>query len=140
MKAQDCAAVGSRVGHEHYKGAYGKGRTVAPITQRPDGVDVVVVEFDNGQLQKLEVRTLLTEAQVDEQLAHLKAEKTRIEKDFKRVSAEVKVKLNTAASLVREAQALASTIHREASNCGDASDDFQSALDDSGWYHSSAQC
>ena len=140
MKSKDCALIGSRVGFEHYQGAYSKGRTIAPITQRPDGVEMVAVEFDSGALQKIEVRKLLTEGQVDEHLARIKAEKDRIEKDFKRVAAEVKVKLNAAAQLVREAQALATTVHREAANCGDASDDFQSALDDSGWYHSTAQC
>lgn len=140
MKAKDCAVAGSRVGFEHYKGTYGKGRTVAPITQRPDGVEVVVVEFDNGDLRKIEVHKLLTEAQVDEHVGRQRAEKERIEKDFRRVSEEVKLKLNAAAQLVREAQKLAETVHREAANCGDASDEFQEALDNSGWYHSSAVC
>lgn len=140
MKAQDCALVGSRVGFEHYRGTFGKGRTIAPIIQRPDGVEMVLVEFDNGSLQKIAVSQLLTEGQVDEHLAHIRAERTRIEQDFKRVAAEVKVKLNEAASLVREANALAKTVRRDAANCDDASSDFQDALDDSGWYHSSAVC
>lgn len=140
MKAKDCV-VGTRVGWKQYNGVFYKGKILVAPFSNSNGLEMVVVEWDSyGTVENREISTLIPEAKVVEAEAAALAEKTRMEKDFKRVAAEVKVKLNAAAGLIKEAQALAQTVQREARYMDDASDALQDALDESGWYQSSTNC
>lgn len=138
MKSIDCT-VKTRVGHISY-GSMFRGTVLTPVTQRPDGVEMVVVEWDNGNVQKMQVKLLMPEEDLVKEEARLKAEKLRLDEEFAILAAQVKTKADAAAALINEAQAIAKTINKEARHMGNACDLLQDALDDSGWYQSSVNC
>lgn len=139
MKSNECP-IGARVGKNNHGTMY-KGAVITEVTKRGDGVDMVVVEWDNyGQIQKVEVNSLVPESEIDKEVARLQTEKLRYEEEFARVAAQVKVKADAAAALINQAQELAKTLRQEARYMGDACDNLQEALDSSGWYQSTAVC
>lgn len=137
MKASDCT-LQARVGWINYGSTY-KGTIITPVTQR-GGIETVVVEWDNGGVQKMDIKLLLPESELVAEANRLHQEKLRLEEEFNVVAAKVKEKADAAAALINEAQELADTVHREARFMGDACDLLQEALDSSGWYQSSQNC
>jgi hypothetical protein len=139
MKASECT-LKARVGFISGYGGVSRGSVIVEPTTLPNGQEVVVVEWDNGGIQKLGVSSLVPEAEIAAEEARAKAEKERLEAEFAVVAAKVKEKADAAAALINEAQELASTIGREARYMNDACDNLQDALDSSGWYQSSYSC
>jgi hypothetical protein len=138
MKASDCT-LQARVGWINHNYTY-KGTIITPVKREAHGADTVVVEWDGGSVQKMDIKLLIPESEVVAEANRLHEEKLRLEKEFAVVAAKVKEKADAAAALINEAQELADTVHREARYMNDACDALQDALDGAGWYQSSLNC
>jgi len=102
------------------------------ISGAVDGL-YVQVDWDDGNRQKITLRSLLSEEEsllVEEQL-----EKSALEKDGGNLQLQLKVKLNQAAQLIKEASVLASkhskTIYLD---FPDESLPLETALQEAGWH------
>jgi hypothetical protein len=139
MKASDCT-LKTRVGWKSSYGSITRGSVIVEPTKLPNGVEMVVIEWDAGSIQKMDVSTLIPEAEIVAEEARIKAEKERFEAEFAIVAAKVKEKADAAAILINEAQELAQSVNREVRYMGDAAELLQEAFDNSGWYQSSYSC
>lgn len=83
---------------------------------------------------------LFTAQEADERILHLEAAKSKLENEFESVRSQIQEKLNQAAALVKEADALAKPFNKDfcilKSECGT----LYHALNDGGWSHSSMRC
>lgn len=101
--------------------------------------DVVIVEWDNGHVDKVAVKALVPEAQAIAELAAQKAEQAKLEAEFQKVRTLVDAKIALAANAVTEASKLAKAAKLSLLDDFEV-DDLESAMGRAGWSTSSWHC
>jgi hypothetical protein len=142
MLEQDCK-IGTRVAYIRvgydlsHKGTIKSAAetlNVSPMTS------VVIVEWDNKYLEKIDIKTLLTEAQGLKYDEKKTKEKNRLEAEFQQVSTTIATKIETAAELIEEARLLAKSTKHDITEMYDAIRPLKHAIDNLGWRSSSYSC
>lgn len=121
-----------------------RGSVVGDARQQQSGLgvplDAVVVEWDNGVIQKITLRSLLLESEADFEETKLKKEQEKLEGEFEETRQKIAVKMNAAATALREAASLAQTSGSDLQDFYDEVRPFMRAMDDAGWSTSSLSC
>lgn len=118
-----------------------RGKIAGPVTQHPSAGEVVVVEWGNGLIQKVTVRSLLSEEEAETKEAELTAEQEKIEQEFDNMRQSVRQKMTDAAKLLDEAAAICNKHGSDLVN--DMYDEVRPllrAMDRAGWSTSSLSC
>jgi hypothetical protein len=133
------AVVGTVVYLAQNEAPLRRGKIVGPL-DNTHGNNVVIVEWDNGDLRKPQIRDLLTEADGLAENKRLLEEQERLESEFEQVQSECAAKLQQAARLVREAAALAKSKGEDLQEMSEATYDLEYAMYAAGWRTSSWHC
>lgn len=161
MNSEDCR-FGDRVALAGNKLPFQKGAIDGPVSMHPTLGEVVVVKWDNGNAQRVSLRSLVDEGEVLVKEAQLRAEATakeaalkaaktakeaaakaeqeRLEAEWSEVEKKVAVKMKIAAKAIREAAALASAAQINLHEMYDATSDLENAMSSAGWSTSSWRC
>ena len=116
-----------------------RGKILAPL-DNTHGNNLVVVEWDGGQINKPQLHNLLSEADGLKENARLLEEQERLEREFEQVQSECASKLQQAARLVREASTLARSKGQDLQEMSEATYDLENAMESAGWRTSSWHC
>lgn len=103
-------------------------------------LDAVVVEWDNGVVQKITIRSLMLESEAVAEETRLAREQEKMEGEYEETRKEIAEKMNAAAMALREAATLAQTAGSELQDFYDEVRPFLRAMDDAGWSTSSLSC
>jgi hypothetical protein len=118
-----------------------RGHIAGPVTTHPSAGEVVVVEWKNGTLQKVTLRSLILEEEANRIEAELQLAKDKLEAEFEKTAEEVGKKLIAAAKLVREAAVIADKAGSDlTTDFYDATHELERAMDQAGWSTSSWHC
>ena len=139
MELQNCK-VGTRVAFIDKWQPCNKGVVKSKVEPYMNHGLMVIVEWDNGLLEKVNLSSLITEAEGIAQDARIREEQDRLEADWAQVESLVTEKLNAAAALINEANALASKAGKELHEMWDSTSHLMDAMDDAGWRTSSMSC
>lgn len=104
------------------------------------GNNIVVVEWDDGHINKPQINGLLSEADGLAENKRMLEEQERLEREFEQVQSECASKLQQAARLVREAAALARAKGQDLQDMSEATSDLEYAMEAAGWRTSSWHC
>jgi hypothetical protein len=138
MEAKECT-LKRRVALAGNTSPLQKGTIVGPVTPHPTAGEVVIVEWDNGQIQKVTLRSILTTEDAAVKEAELEAAAAKLEDEFSEVEKKIKEKMTKAGKLIAEAAKLAESVGQELPDM-DAAYTLQSAMDKAGWRTSSWGC
>lgn len=133
------ATVGATVYRVAKSPSLQRGQIIAPL-DNTHGNNLVVVEWDGGHIQKMQLNLLLSEADGVAENQRLTEEKERLEREFQQVQSECATKLQQAARLVREASTLARSKGQDLQEMSDATYDLENAMESAGWRTSSWHC
>jgi len=100
----------------------------------------VVVEWDNGNVQKVTARSLMNESEADAEEAKLTAEQSKMEEEFEVARAKIAAKMNESAAALREAAKLAKEAGADLQDFYDETRPLLRAMDAAGWSTSSLSC
>lgn len=117
-----------------------KGTVKGEVEKHPTLNHVVIVEWDHGNLQKVSLRSLITEAEGKAQDTRIKAEQERLESEWQKTEKQVAAKLQEAANAVNQAIELASKSGKELYEMYEEARPLMRALNDAGWNSSSMSC
>jgi methionine synthase II (cobalamin-independent) len=134
IKAEQ-ATIGAVVFASGHKAPLAKGKIAGPVTG-----NIVIVEWDDGRLDKRQLNSLLTEVAGSAEDKRLQDEAERLEKEFAEVEQVCKTKLQQAAQLVREAAKLADAKNVDLQDMHEATHDLEYAMEAAGWRTSSWHC
>lgn len=139
VKKEDCT-IDTRVALIGSGTPFRKGKIAGPVSWH-SGVncDVVIVEWDDGRLDKTALKSLLLlpdAVKEEKRLADI--EKARLEKEFE-AERQVQEKMTAACALIDEAAQIAKSVNRELSEMDQASD-LEDSMRDAGWSTSSWHC
>lgn len=104
------------------------------------GNNIIVVEWDDGHINKPQINGLLSEADGLAENKRLLEEQERLEREFEQVQSECASKLQAAARLVREAATLARSKGQDLQEMSEATYDLENAMEAAGWRTSSWHC
>lgn len=120
-----------------------KGKIAGPI-DNSHGNNLVIVEWTEGwgvgQLNKMQLNALLSEADGLAETTRLVAEKEKLEREYEQVRTECGSKLAKAAQLIREAATLADSKGADLQEMYDETRDLERAMEAAGWRTSSWHC
>lgn len=133
------AIIGAVVYASGTKAPLQKGKVVSPI-DNTHGNYTVIVEWENGRLDKRQIRSLLFEVDGIAENQRLLDEEDRLEREWLQVEQECSAKLAEAAKLVREAAVLAESKGKDLQEMHDATYELERAMGDAGWRTSSWHC
>lgn len=115
----------------------------APLTRGkiggPLANSLVIVEWDNGHISKVDIKHLLSEVVGLAENQRMVDEAERLEREFAQLESEVSSKISEAAKLIREAAALASSKNRDLQDM-DSAYELENAMEAAGWRTSSWHC
>lgn len=103
-------------------------------------LDSVIVEWDNGAVQKVTIRSLILESQVEAEEAKMMKENEKLEEEFADLTTQIQEKLAQAAKLISESTSLAEEAGTDLQSLYDETRPLMRALDDAGWSTSSMRC
>ena len=133
------AIIGAVVYAVGNKGPLAKGKIAGPL-DNTHGNNLVIVEWDNGQLDKRQIKSLLSELDGAIESKRLLDKAAKLEQEFAEVEKACKDKLQKAAKLVREAAKLASDKDIDLQEMSEATGDLEYAMEEAGWRTSSWHC
>jgi hypothetical protein len=139
MDSQNCK-MGTRVALISKDQPCNKGAIKGEVESHKSHGQVVIVEWDSGSLQKVTLRSLITEAEGVAQDTRIREQQERMEAEWAETETSVTDKLNAAAVLIHEANALASKAGKELYEMYESTGRLMGALDDAGWRTSSLSC
>jgi len=139
MDSKNCK-MGTRVALLSKEQPCNKGAIKGEVESHKSHGQVIIVEWDSGTLQKVTLRSLLTETEGIAQDTRIREEQERLETEWARAETLVTEKLNAAATLIREANDLASGAGKELYEMYESTSRLMGALDDAGWRTSSLSC
>lgn len=139
MNADSCR-MGTRVALVSKTQPCHKGTVKGEVEPHKTHGHVVIVEWDHGALQKVTLRSLITEAEGKDRDAQIKAEEERLEAEWSLAEEQVKAKLQEAANALNEAAALAKKAGHDLLDMYDAAYPLMRAMDNAGWRSSSLSC
>jgi hypothetical protein len=103
--------------------------------------DVVIVEWDNGHIDKVAVKSLVLETKAKEEIAAREVEKQKLEEDFEKVRLQVDAKILVASLAVAEASKIARAAKLDLQDdFADEVSELESAMGRAGWSTSSWHC
>lgn len=102
--------------------------------------NLVILEYEGGQLNKKDIKHLLSEVDGITENKRLLDEQEKLEREFADVEQQCKVKLKQAAALVQEAAKLAHSKNVDIQDMHDATHDLEYAMEAAGWRTSSWHC
>jgi hypothetical protein len=140
VKKEDCT-IDTRVALVGAVAPFRKGKIAGPVSWH-SGVncDVVIVEWDDGRLDKTTLKSLLLLSDaVAEEKRLIAAEKARLEKDFE-TERQVQEKVTQASDLIKEAAKIAKSVGKSLCDMPDISDDVENIVEVAGWSTSSWHC
>lgn len=108
------------------------GTVIGPVPKSP-GMVMVEWDYPAGEITKVSVTTLMTEAEAE-------AAKAKLEDDFEALQDQLRDKLQQAADLINEAQKEAQAHGHSLVDMYDATSPLMDALDEAGWRTSSLGC
>jgi molybdopterin converting factor small subunit len=117
-----------------------RGTIVGLVTPHPTPGDIVIVEYDDGRIDKTAIKSLLSEVDGLAEQTRLEEVGRKLEEEFAKVEAECTAKLNEAAELIREAGKLADDKGVDLQEMYDATRGIERAMDAAGWRTSSWHC
>jgi hypothetical protein len=138
MEAKDCT-LKRHVALAGQKAPLQRGYIAGPVSLHPTAGEVVIVEWDNGQIQKVTLRSLLTTEEAMAKEVELEAAAQKLEEEFSDVEKKIKEKLAKAGKLISEAAKLAESVGQELPEMG-VTGVLESAMDRAGWRTSSWGC
>lgn len=138
MEAKDCT-LKRHVALAGQKAPLPRGHIAGPVSVHPTAGEVVIVEWDNGQIQKVTLRSLLTTEEAMAKEVELNAAAQKLEEEFSEVELKIKEKMVKAGKLISEAAKLAESVGQELPEMG-VTGALQSAMDRAGWRTSSWGC
>jgi hypothetical protein len=136
---QEQAVVGAVVYQASKQAPLKCGKIVGPF-DNSQGNKLVIVEWNDGHLNKMQLNTLLSEADGLAENKRLLDEQERLEHEFEQVQSECATKLQQAARLVREASTLARSKGQDLQEMSEATYDLENAMESAGWRTSSWHC
>lgn len=139
MQLQDCK-VGTRVALVSKTQPCNKGVVKSEPEAHKTHGHVAIVEWDSGSLQKVTLRSLLTEAEGVAQDARIKEETERLQRAWEATELQVTQRLAQAAKLIDEATDLAQAAGKDVNDMYEATRPLMRALDNAGWRTSSLSC
>jgi hypothetical protein len=139
MNPQDCK-TNTRVAMISKTQPCPKGTIKSEVEKHPSHGQVVIVEWDHGNIQKMTLRSLITEKEGLAQDARIKAEEERLETEWEKAQSQVGAKLQEAANAVNEAARLAKATGHELQEMYDATRPLMRAISNAGWNSSSMSC
>lgn len=141
MEHQDCI-VGTRVALISKTQPCNKGAIKGEVETHKTHGHVVIVEWDGGALQKVTLRSLITEAEGITQDTLICEEEERFKNEWDKTLATINAKIREATTAINEAAKLASSNNeslREVLSYEETRP-FKQALDNAGWSSSSMSC
>lgn len=114
-----------------------RGKIAGPLDHTKN---LVIVEWDNGNLSKKDIRLLLDEETGQAENKRLLDEKDRLEREFENTRVQCGKKLAEAAKLINEASKMASKHGTNLQDLYGESQSLVSAMSAAGWNTSSWQC
>jgi hypothetical protein len=138
MEAKDCQ-VGTRVALVSKTQPCLKG-VIKSQVEKHKTHDTIIVEWDGGALQKVTLRSIITEAEGKLQDKQIKDEQDRLEQEFDKVQDTIRLKIRLAAASIKEAAALANKAGTDLRDMYEDVGPLMDALDDAGWNPSSFSC
>lgn len=138
METKECK-LNRRIALTGKKYPLQKGAIVGPTSVHPTAGEVVLVEWDNGLIQKVTLRSLLDEGEADEKEAELQEEQQKLEDEWEDTEKKIKAKLTAASVLIKDAATIASKAGKDLPHMEVASV-LEYAMDDAGWSTSSWHC
>jgi len=128
-------ALGTVVFQAGHAAPLAKGKIAGPLNGT-----VVIVEWDDGRLTKMDIKHLLSEVVGIAENQRMQDEQARLEEEFAKVKEACKEKLAEAAKLINEAAALASNADVDIQEMYDATRPLERAMENAGWRTSSWHC
>jgi hypothetical protein len=101
---------------------------------------VVIVEWNDGCLQKIYTKNLVTEAEGVAEDIRICKERERLENEWQKTEATVRLKMQEAADAVDEASRLTRKAGKDLSDMYDITSPLINAISDAGWSTSSWSC
>lgn len=138
MEAKDCT-LKRFVALAGQKSPLQRGHIVGPVSLHPTAGEVVIVEWDNGQIQKVTLRSILSNEEAMVRETELHAAAAKLEEEFSDVEKKIKEKMVKAGKLISEAAKLAETVGQELPEMG-VTGPLEAAMDRAGWRTSSWGC
>lgn len=135
----DQATVGAIVYKVAKQAPLQQGKILAPL-DNTHGNNLVVVEWQGGQINKMQLHMLFSESDGLKENQRLVEEQERLEREFEQAQVECASKLSKAAQLIQEAAKLASSKGTELREMYDETRELMRALDAGGWSTSSMTC
>jgi len=104
------------------------------------GLDTYVVEWDNGHVQKVTARSLMSESEAEVEEQRLNEEATKLEQEYEKARSRIAAKIDEAAQALREATKIAEASGSELQDFYDEVRPLMRAMDAAGWSTSSLSC
>jgi hypothetical protein len=101
---------------------------------------IVIIEWDDGRLAKMDIKYLLSEVKGTAENQRLLDEQERLEKEFAELEVTLTDKLAEAAKLINEAAALADSKGKDLQDMYEATRPLERAMESAGWRTSSWHC
>jgi len=139
MEVKDCI-VGTRVAAIDKGQPCFKGTIKSDVEADKKLGHVVIVEWGNRHLQKVDIRELITEAEGFAQDEYVRSEQNRLEREFEHAQFAVTVKMKEAADAINAAVKLAKEKGSSLQDMYSAVVPLMDALDNAGWNTSSFSC
>lgn len=139
MQAKDCV-LNRRVALTGSKYPLQKGTIAGPVSQHPTAGEVVVVEWDNGQIQKVTLRSLLDDDESTIKEMELENEQLRLEEEWNETEKKIKDKISKASKLILDASKLAEESGKTLADMYSIQHELERAMDSAGWNTSSWHC
>lgn len=133
------ATVGAVVYLAQKQAPLKRGKIVGPVDNK-HGNNLVIVEWDDGGLNKPQINSLLAEEAGKAEEQRLLEEQARFEQEYEQVRTECGSKLAKAAQLIREAATLADSKGADLQEMYDETRDLERAMEAAGWRTSSWHC
>jgi hypothetical protein len=134
IKADQCS-IGTVVYLSGMNAPLAKGKIAGPVTK-----NIVIVEWNDGRLDKRDIKVLLNEVDGIAENQRLVDEQSKLEDEFAKAEEACRAKLEEAAKLINEAAAIAESGGVDLQEMYDATRPLERAMDNAGWRTSSWHC
>ena len=116
------------------------GQAKAQVSGLGVPLDTLVVEWDNGNVQKVTARSLMHESEAAAEEQKLEEEASKLEQEFEKARSRIAAKMDEAAQCLREATKIAEASGTELQSFYEEVRPLMRAMDAAGWSTSSLNC